>query len=373
MDERAARMALSCVVEPATAEIADAVVKFGPQVVWEALLSSTGTQARKAAALKLADVEAAAKRSGIRFIIPQDEEWVEQLSDLTEEVMVRRLAGMPFGLWVKGEGNLAQLCGKSVAIVGSRAATAYGEHVAGDLALELGEGGVCVISGGAYGIDAAAHRGALASRTPTVAVMAGGLDNSYPPGNASLFERIAERGVLISELAPGEHPTRVRFLGRNRLIAALATGTVIVEAAVRSGARNTLSWANALNRLAMAVPGAVTNYGPHQAIREAAAVLVTNASEICELIEPLGRPMPRPPVERRMTDELTAAQLKVYEAVPVRGARGADEIALRAEYALGPCLALLNQLADLGLIWQNPRQEWQLTSAKQRATLSGQR
>ena len=116
----------------------------------------------------------------------------------------------------------------SVAIVGSRASTAYGDTVASDLGAELSEAGRTVLSGGAYGIDAAAHRGCLAGRSPTIAVLAGGLDLPYPSGHRPLFDRIATTGVLVSELAPGEHPTRVRFLARNRLIAALTPGTVLV-------------------------------------------------------------------------------------------------------------------------------------------------
>ena len=162
-------------------------------------------------------------------------------------------------MWLAGGGDLAELAAQSVAVVGSRASTPYGDTVAAELAAELSESGRSVLSGGAYGIDAAAHRGCLAGRTPTVAVLAGGLDQPYPSGHRPLFDRIAERGVLVSELAPGEHPTRVRFLARNRLIAALTPGTVLVEAAARSGARNTVTWANVLGRIVMAVPGPVTS------------------------------------------------------------------------------------------------------------------
>ncbi|MCL2465165.1 MAG: DNA-processing protein DprA, partial [Micrococcales bacterium] len=253
--------------------------------------------------------------------------------------------------------------GSSVAIVGARAATAYGEAVAAELAVDLGEANVCVVSGGAYGIDSSAHRGCLASRTPTVAVLAGGLDQAYPPAHASLFDRIATSGLLVSELPPGEHPTRVRFLGRNRLIAALTPGVVLVEAAVRSGARNTMSWATALNRVAMAVPGPVTSatsYTPHRLIREAEAVLVTTAVEIRELLGPLGRDVPRPPAEQRVTDSLTATELRVYEAIPGRGGLAAEEIALRADVTLPQALGVLNSLADRCLVVQTPLLDWGL-------------
>ncbi|MDR1236835.1 MAG: DNA-protecting protein DprA, partial [Propionibacteriaceae bacterium] len=372
MDEYSARMALACVVEPATTEIAQAVVDYGPVMVWETLLASQGALARKAAALDLDRVRGIAERAGIRFNVPGCAEWVDALADLHRGEPVNQLSGVPFGLWLKGAGDLAELCGRSVSMVGSRAASAYGEHAASSLAADLGEGGVCVVSGGAYGIDAAAHRGCLSSRTPTVAVLAGGLDMSYPSSHEPLFRQIAESGVLVSELPPGEHPTRVRFLGRNRVIAALTQGTVIVEAAVRSGARNTLAWANSISRITMAVPGPVTNsrsFGPHQAIRNAEAVLVTNSGEVRELIGPLSRSAPTPKAEWRFTDGLSPAELRLYESIPGRGSRSVDELSLKAELPLGQCLGLLNQLADQGLVWQNPKREWQITSAKQREKL----
>jgi DNA processing protein len=202
--------------------------------------------------------------------------------------------------------------------------------------------------------------------------LAGGLDSAYPPSHETLFQRIADHGVLVSELPPGEHPTRVRFLGRNRVIAALTQGTVMVEAAVRSGARNTLAWANSISRVTMAVPGPVTNarsFGPHQAIRNAEATLVTNSGEIRELIGPLVYAAAVPKAQRRVTDGLSPVALRVYEAIPGRGSRCVDELALKAELPLGKCLGLLNQLAEAGLVWQNPKREWQLTSAKQREAL----
>jgi DNA processing protein len=373
MDERECRMALSCVVEPATPLVAKAVVEFGALDVWQQLLKSDGAHARKAAKLDLAAVQRRAAAEGIRFVIPGDAEWVERLGDLHRGSPVHDLGGVPIGLWLRGAGELAQLCRRSVSIVGSRSATAYGEHVAADLAADLGEAEVTVISGGAYGIDAAAHRGALSSRTPTVAVLAGGVDSAYPPTHDRLFSQIAARGVLVSEFAPGEHPTRMRFLGRNRVIAALGCGLVMVEASARSGAHNSLTWANSISRPTMAVPGPVTSatsYGPHQAIREAEAVLVTNSAEVREMLGPLGRQLPIPDRERRLTDQLNPVELRVYEAIPARNARSSEEISLRAELAIPQCLGVLNRLADRGLVWQNPRRLWQLTTAKQRESLS---
>ena len=363
MDERIARMALTCVAEPALPSVADAVCAYGALAVWQAVCDSDGPLARRAARCDVDAVERAARRAGLRFVIPGDDEWPPRLGGLEHCEQVNGMSGVPFGLWLSGSGHLARLVGASVSIVGSRAATAYGESVAGELAADLGEAGVCVVSGGAFGIDASAHRGCLASRTPTVAVLAGGLDQPYPAAHASLFDRIADGGVLVSELAPGEHPTRVRFLGRNRVIAALSPGVVLVEAAVRSGARNTMSWAAALGRVTMAVPGPVTSaasFTPHRLIREGEAVLVASAAEIRELIGPLGRASPRPSSPRRPTDDLTPVELGVYEAIPGRGGLLAEEIALKAGLPLARALGLLNNLADRDLLVQTPNCEWAL-------------
>ena len=176
---------------------------------------------------------------------------------------------------------------RSVAIVGSRAATAYGNGITTDLSVDLAERGVTVVSGGAFGIDAAAHRGALAAGGPTVGVLACGVDVAYPAANEQLFEQLARDHLLVSELPPGAHPTRVRFLARNRLIAAMSSATVVVEAALRSGARNTAGWALECGRPLMAVPGSVysrASSAPHLMIRSGQAVLVTNAAEVMELV-----------------------------------------------------------------------------------------
>lgn len=365
MDEREARMALSCVVEGGTPTVADAVAEYGAVEVWRALSSGKTDSpiARRARGFDLDPVKARALTDGQRFVIPGDDEWPAGLRDLHGCEQVNQLSGVPVGLWVKGGGHLGDLTRRCVAIVGSRASTPYGEAVAADLAVSVGEGGCAVVSGGAFGIDAAAHRGALASRTPTVAVAAGGLDQPYPPGHRALFERIAERGVLVSELPAEQHPTRVRFLSRNRLIAAMTPGTVMVEAAVRSGARNTVTWATVLHRVVMAVPGPVTSANsvtPHRLIREAEAVLVTQGAEVLEMLSPLGRCAPRPPSDHRPVDDLDPDELAVFEAIPGRGALGAAEVALRAGLPIGRCLALLDDLERRGFVAQNARLEWRL-------------
>lgn len=365
MDEHDARMALCCAVEPGNLAMTAAVAEHGAPAVFAGLCrsSSRSRWTRRAQALDLNLVRRAAERNRLRFLIPGDDEWPEALGDLATADSVQEMGGPPFGLWVKGEADLAEVSTRGVAIVGSRAATPYGQSVASDLAAGLGGFGVSVVSGGAYGIDAAAHSGALATEAPTVAVMAGGLDKPYPPGNAALLQRVAGQGLMVSELPPGEHPTRARFLARNRLIAALCPATIIVEAAWRSGARNTVSWASACGRVVLAVPGPVhsaTSVTPHRLIRDAEAVLCTGVADVLELVGPLGRRPPSRPDQHRRLDALSPDELAVYEAFPSRGELDAGEVSLRAGLGLGSCLAILDRIAESGLI-EPSSSGWRLT------------
>ncbi|MEU9886439.1 DNA-processing protein DprA [Sphaerisporangium sp. NPDC051011] len=292
---------------------------------------------------------------GARLIVPGDLEWPTQLDDLGPE--------KPFGLWLHGDADLRFSCLRSVAVVGSRAATPYGTHVAAEFGADLSEGGWTVISGGAHGVDAAAHRGALAGEARTIAVLACGTDIAYPAANQDLFAAIRARGVVVSESPMGVRPTRLRFLVRNRLIAALSRGTVVVEAAVRSGALNTASHAVALRRHLAAVPGPVTSEnstGCHRLIRRAEAVCVTSAREVIELVGAIGddlAPEPRGPVLAR--DALDEDTRKVLEAVPARGGTGPATIALDAGLDLMTTLACLGGLAAAGYVERAPR-GWRL-------------
>lgn len=370
MDERLARLCLATITEPGHPAMAAAVSEFPAAEVWVGLLAGPdGPLARRARAVDPDELLARTRACQQRFVVPGDEEWPSGLAALAGCEPVAQLSGEPLGLWVRGAGHLGELTSSAVAIVGARASTAYGDTVAAELAAGLSEAGRTVVSGGAYGIDAAAHRGALAGSTPTVAVLAGGLDQPYPSGHGALFGRIAEHGVLVSERPPGEHPTRVRFLARNRLIAALTHGAVIVEAAVRSGARNTITWAQVLRRVTMAVPGPVTSAAsvtPHRLIREAEAVLVSSVAEVLELLSPLDGGVVRPVGERRPTDELSADELRVFEVIPARGSLGAGEAALRAGVAVPTCLALLNALADRGFVDQCDDGSWRLVRRERR-------
>lgn len=221
------------------------------------------------------------ERLGLGVLIPGDEAWPEALADLGDHA--------PFALWAKGDATLLSAPLRDrVALTGARAATGYGEHVATELAFGLVQGRQQIVSGGAYGIDAAAHRAALAAHAPTIAVMPGGLDRLYPAGNQDLLERIGKSGLLVSELPPRTPPTKWRFLQRNRILAALSGAVVIVEAGYRSGSLNTASHAAGLGRPVGAVPGPVTSpasAGCHRLIREGIAGIVTDVSDIDALLQ----------------------------------------------------------------------------------------
>lgn len=213
-----------------------------------------------------------------RVLIPGDAQWPRQFGDLGHSA--------PHALWVRGQVEALTKTGKSVALVGSRAATPYGSQVTADLAAGMADRGFVIVSGGAYGVDAMAHRSALASNAPTVAVLAGGVDRLYPASNRGLFEHMMPDGAVVSELIVGQAPERWRFVQRNRLIAALAQVTCVVEAGTRSGALHTARNALELGRGVGAVPGPVTSAGSvgcHDLIRDLPVRLVTDADDLFQL------------------------------------------------------------------------------------------
>jgi DNA processing protein len=301
------------------------------------------------------------ERRGVRFAVPGDDEWPGACLHSLLLCAVRRsreggAAGdvnvaPPLGLWVRGPLSVAEATARSVAVVGARAATGYGAHVAAELAYGLADRGWTVVSGGAYGIDAAAHRGALAADAGTVAVLACGVDTAYPVGHTSLFERIADSGLLLSEWPPGASPRRHRFLVRNRVIAAMTAGTVVVEAAARSGALATARRARGLGRVLMAVPGPVTSamsVGAHQLVRDSDARLVTSAAEVVEEVGALGSDLatrPRGPESWR--DALGPVGGAVLEAL-CRRARSVDEIAADAGVTVADAERVLPGLVGCG-------------------------
>jgi DNA processing protein len=265
-------------------------------------------------------------------------------------------------LGLRGTAGLRLACLNSVSIVGSRAATGYGSHVAIEMAASLAESGTATVSGGAYGIDASAHRGALAGAGVTVAVLAGGLNFGYPRGHGQLFDAIAAQGLLVSECPPDSGPTRPGFLVRNRIIAALSRGTVVVEAALRSGALNTARHARELCRPVMAVPGPVTSEqsaGCHELIRDYGAMCVTGAADVIEHVGPPGAGASDGPRRGTSTarDFLDPAAVAVLEQVPVRGGRGPASIAVRADVDLDTAMRCLGLLAAGGFV-QWSEQGW---------------
>jgi len=235
---------------------------------------------------------AVADGAGMRWVCPGMSEWPHALDDLNHVEPLNGAGGAPWGVWVRGSARFDDLAGRGVAVVGARSCSSYGADVAGEIAADLADAGFCAISGAAYGIDACAHRGALAMRCRTIAVLACGADRAYPVAHTRLLEQIVEEGgLVVSEQPPGAEPMRHRFLSRNRIIAGLAHGTVVVEAARQSGSLNTLNWADRLGRSTMAVPGPVTSRrseGSHTAVREGRAVLVTSAADVLNELESVG-------------------------------------------------------------------------------------
>ncbi|MFE1663586.1 DNA-processing protein DprA [Microbacterium sp. P02] len=282
--------------------------------------------APRLAAAPISVMAPAARAAGVQMIVPADPSWPHSLDDLGMHA--------PLCLWVRGDVDALNRLQPSVALVGARAATGYGELVAADLASDLAGSGVPIVSGAAYGIDGAAHRAALAVGGLTVALLAGGVDRAYPAGHADLLRRIADNGAVVSEVPCGAAPTKWRFLQRNRLIAALSDATVVVEAGWRSGSLNTAGHAAALSRPLGAVPGPITSAasaGCHRLLREYDARCVTSAADVRELIErggldtrqPAG---PFPTHGESATDDRS----RVRDALSTRTWRGTDDIAQRS-------------------------------------------
>lgn len=361
--DRLARVALARLAEPGDPRMCGLVAELGAVRVQAHLLAERDVGGMLSdVAGRLAEIDPThdldrADRLGIRFVVPADDEWPDRLGDLAASPPVQGRGGPPLGLWVRGPLRLDQQVA-SVAVVGSRSATTYGADVAADLAAGLARADQCVISGAAYGVDQAAHRGALAVGGRTIAVLACGVDRAYPTAHRQLLDHLADHGAVVSELPPGCAPTRLRFLARNRLIAALTGGTVVVEAALRSGALNTANWAGRLNRPLMGVPGPVTSapsQGVHQLVRSGAATLVTRAEEVLELVGVAGDHLvehQRGPDGPR--DRLSRRHRQVLDAVPAYHAVNADAIARTAGIALLEVRTALAHLRQVRLVEQVP-------------------
>jgi len=348
----------SCLIEPGDGVAGRSVATLGPEEALAAVCEgATPVSAMEAAGIApkpwrdaLArwrprlDVRAVrgaleiARHAGLSLLTPDDPQWPSALGDLGEHA--------PFVLWVRGDVNALARVAPSVALVGARASTSYGEHVTMELAAELVGRGVSIVSGAAYGIDGAAHRAALSSGGTTIAILAGGAERPYPTGHSQLIERIARSGAVVSEVPCGSAPTKWRFLQRNRLIAALADATVVVEAGWRSGSLNTAGHAAALSRPLGAVPGAVTSAasaGCHRLLREFDARCVTTADEVLEL---LGSPMQTLfDMPSANGDDRTGDITRVTDAMSFRAWRETADIARRCGLAPADVASILGLLA----------------------------
>jgi len=370
-DDRAARVALTWLAEPGNRTVWSLVEEGGAVATLHRLLRGdvpNGTLRTavlaKAAGLdprRLADrTLRRAERLGARIVVPADPEWpsrVASLATLTIDApgRINQDVRPPLCFWVRGSWPLGETLERSVAVVGARAASSYGSHVTNEIAHGLASHDWTVVSGGAFGIDTAAHRAAMAAGGRTVAVLACGVDRPYPVGNSAMFEQITESGLLVSEWPPGAEPLRHRFLIRNRVIAAATVGTVLVEAAARSGATQTMGRVLALRRVAMVVPGPVTSamsVGCHELLRERPdTTLVTGLDQVLEAVGRIGEyqaDQPRGPEYRR--DSLDEESALVLEAVPRRGTSTPEELAARAGLSLRTVLRRLSLLELAGLI-----------------------
>lgn len=288
-EESRARLLLSLTVEPGDPRLAQWGHRCGPVELWQRIVRGDPEVPPHwcdQAARATERVDAVLRRADeidARWIVPGMPAWPVAMDDLGHLEGINHVSGAPLGLWARGGGDLAEIAVAPIGIVGARGCTTYGAECASDIAADCASQGHAVVSGAAFGIDACAHRGALLGGGPTVAVMACGVDIDYPRPHAALLRRISEDGVIISEFAPGTEPQKHRFLVRNRLIAALSVGVVVVEAARRSGSLNTLNWADQLGRTTMVVPGPVTaqaSIGTHQAVRDGKALLVTSGRDV---------------------------------------------------------------------------------------------
>ena len=293
---------------------------------------------------------------GAWLVTPADPLWPPQLNDLGP--------ARPYGLWCRGDSRhlLDVASAPSVALVGSRDPSIYGTEATTHLAAELARRGYTVISGGAMGIDIAAHRAALTqqgSDLPTIAFMAGGLDRLYPAQNSDALNMIVDRGLIMSEVSVGNTPTRWRFLERNRLIAALARHTIVVEARWRSGALNTARHAMEIGRTLWAVPGQINSpnsVGTNRLLRDGLAQTLTEAADILEYDAAAGFELGTEHesewdqvASSSALDELTERQGRVWDDLSPRSYRGVDEIAAALGLNARDVMADLFHLGRCGL------------------------
>jgi DNA processing protein len=368
MADRIARVALNQLAEPGNRLIWSLVQQDGAPAALQQLLSGDVPDQALMASVRgrtnqfdprrFAEASLRrAERLDVRLVVPSDEEWPEQVNDLaTLETgapgSVHHNMRPPLCLWVRGFPPLHKTLQRSVAVTGSRGATPYGLQTTTDIAYGLAQQGWTVVSGGAFGAEAAAHRAALAAEGRTVAVLACGMDRPYPAGNSALFDQIIDSGgLLVSEWPLGSEPLRHRFFLRNRVVAAATAGTVVTEAIIRSGAIQTMKLALGLRRIAMAVPGPVTSQmstGCHEMLRtHPDAVLVTGLSHVLEAINGGAEPdIPAQDGRDRLDDE----SAKVLRAMTSNSVSTPEGLAVLTELPLRIVLRRLSLLELAGLV-----------------------
>ena len=364
---------LSRVIEPPCQELVALVARAGPIEAADRIRRglvdadlARRTEARRDIDSSEEDLDVLARQGG-RLITPESDEWPALAFAAFGNGGASR-GGAPLALWALGPARLDEVAARAAALVGTRASTSYGEHMAADLAGGLVERDVAVVSGGAYGIDGAAHRAALAGDGVTVAVLAGGIDIPYPAGHSALLHRIGRHGLLCTEYPPGVRPARHRFLTRNRLVAAVSGAAVVVEAGLRSGAANTAAWARELGRVVAAVPGPVTSSasaGCHALLR-GGAELVTRAEDIVEFVGHIGELAPDEARPTTPIDGLSEAERHVYEALPGRGAVTVDQLAVASGVAPARVLGPLAMLELAGLVRRDDGR-WRIVRARDTA------
>lgn len=353
VDEVLATVAWNVIAEPGDGVAGALIAEFGPvdalRVATDegATLVPPGAHPRalseafarwrpRASAEAVVDALIGAQAARASLILPGDDLWPASVDDLGVHA--------PTMLWVRGDAGLLSVDPR-VAIVGARASSGYGDLLAAEFAGDLAASGAVIVSGGAYGIDGAAHRAALAVSGPTVALLAGGVDRAYPQGHQTLLREIAVKGAVVSEVPCGTAPTKWRFLSRNRLIAALGHATVVVEAGWRSGSINTAGHAAALGRPLGAVPGPVTSAssaGCHRLLREYDARCVTTTAEIRELWEST--------IETHAETVADPDQTRLCDALSTRTELSAHELARRSGLSPERVEALLGLLELEGAV-----------------------
>lgn len=354
-----------CALQPmGSPGLAEMLESYEAAELWDAIRGRRDESAwtLKSRNIDIGSLETATRATGSRFVMPGDPEWPSEADDLIR-ARINGIGGAPIGLWVKGAARLNEM-GGAVALVGSRAATSYGNAVATDVAADLAVNGRPIVSGLAYGIDAAAHRGALAVGACTMAVVACGIDQIYPAAHAQLHGNILRRGLVATEAPPGARPLKASFLARNRLIAAVSDGVIVVEAAARSGARNTASWASALNRVLMAVPGSITSamsVTPHWLVQEGHATLITGAADVERLLGPLQPELEIPLCgEELPLDRLKPDLRTIREVIGTGEILGVAELSVRTGLSIPVCMAGAAELADTGWLEEVDAQRWAL-------------